>query len=648
MHTSRISLITSKETQKDFWPFLQNLSLNRYHALKELYENEKENPITEVIFIESKILKRGFEKEYKKLSTAPSLIILPEKIKKSSIISIQNIWTYFLTKEMSPKEISQLVQIAATAARKRRRISALREHQSKTSFNQKNPILQLITKLTNACTSAEDYPDLLKAVLTMKESIGFQDASIIFTNNKNDLTALYHAPHEGKIYPFDFQSKIRPSLSLLLKNSPSKIVSTSDEEAKALNEFTKHPWSSCLKLQLSHSNRTKRKETESLAYIFLFRRELVSFTEKELWLLELASGPLLLAFEKVSMLKKIDLASKEWRSTFDGISEPITVIDREFNIVKANKAFANLIEADVKKIKNKKCFSLLANRRSPCVECPAVKENQALRIKGKNKNDLLAWSYSIKLDNNDFRFQFYRNVSKETALTAALVQSEKMAALGKLVGAIAHEINNPLAGILATSQLLLNDSSNTIPQEISNDIMEISAAALRSKKIIDDLLGFTVNQENIKELVDIQDCILTSITFSRSALKNIKLNLNIDNNLPKTLISSSSIQQVLFNLITNASHAMREKGELTISAHYVEHDNTIAIRVFDNGPGIQAETLRHIFDPFYTSKLEGKGTGLGLSIVKNLITKIGGTITATSTPGKGSSFNIHIPVLNLN
>jgi two-component system cell cycle sensor histidine kinase/response regulator CckA len=261
-----------------------------------------------------------------------------------------------------------------------------------------------------------------------------------------------------------------------------------------------------------------------------------------------------------------------------------------------------------------------------------------LAQQGKEKRDLLAWSYGIRTPIESYHFQFYRDVSKETALTGTLIQSEKMAAVGRLVGAIAHEINNPIAGILATSQIILSEPAGINPS-LEDDMKEIRDAAWRSKKIIDDLLGFTESDGRAFEEIDLTDVVRSALTFSKSALGEIKVKNSVSSCFLKT--SSNSLQQVLFNLITNAAQAMNGKGELILKN--TEGLDFITLSVEDTGPGIAPERLKHIFDPFFTSKQEGSGTGLGLSIVKNLAARIGVKISVESTLGVGTKFQLLIP-----
>lgn len=547
----------------------------------------------------------------------------------------------------SAEEIRWQMEHASEIARRKRRLAALRDHHKRSWGQESNPAINLVTNLMRKCTIAEDFPDLLTSVLTLKNVIDFQDCTLATMDFEGNIVGAWHGTAESKD-KFSALSVSSESMAQELVPEEGKVATFSgaEEGARVWNRFAQNPWCFGMVISFSASQAPLKKGVAKDGVLILYRRELLPFVERDAWLFELTSGPLSLALEKIVMLKMIGQASKEWRSTFDGISEPLTVIDSTYQIVKANKAFAALVDQDIKKLKGRRCYTLLANRRSPCVGCPVSAEQppQAgtrLQISGKTKKDLLVWSYGIRTKMESYHFQFYRNVSKETTLASTLIQSEKMAALGRLVGAVAHEINNPLAGILATSQILLQEDEG-LGAGVREDIEEIRSAAWRSKKIIDDLLGFTSPEEQRLEAAEAAEAVKTSLLFCKAALKDVKVTQQIAENLPKVRTSVNGLQQVIFNLLTNAVHAMNGKGAIHISL--TRSRGEVAISIRDEGPGMPPDRLKHIFDPFYTSKQEGRGTGLGLSIVKNLIQKMNARIEVQSTVGRGTEFTIHLPL----
>jgi|GEM_PF-2466291 len=583
--------------------------------------------------------------QIQKLSPAPE-IFLAAGIKVPNLAKVMA--ASLLHVDWKDEEIAWQLEQSVSLYRRKRRLAALRDHRNRSWNIETNPAINLVTNVMRRCSTAEQHPDILSALLTLRAVVDFHDSALITLGENGEVLDAWRHSKEMR----DHIEKIAVSSAPVVENLSAledgkvALFSSADAEHGSWERFTMNPWSFCMAMRFSVAELPRRSRSAKSAVLVLYRRELVPFLERDLWLLELTYGPLALALEKVAMLRAISQASKEWRSTFDGISEPLTVIDRNYTIVKANKAFARLVDQDIKKVKGRRCYSLLANRRQPCVSCPVGMSAQPqagtrILLQGKHKRDLLVWSYGIRTGLDSYHFQFYRNVSKETALASTLIQSEKMAALGKLVGAVAHEINNPLAGILATSQLMLDEAKQgDSDPAFLDDIEEIRSAAWRSKKIIDDLLGFTSEAKELEE-ANVLDAVRASLAFARSALQEVSVKVHTEKAVPRAFVSVNSLQQVLFNLITNAAHAMNGKGALEISI--LSDGDCYRIDVRDSGPGIPQEKLTHIFDPFFTSKQEGMGTGLGLSIVRNLIQKMSARIEVSSTVGKGTEFRIFVP-----
>ncbi len=228
---------------------------------------------------------------------------------------------------------------------------------------------------------------------------------------------------------------------------------------------------------------------------------------------------------------------------------------------------------------------------------------------------------------------------------AKLIQSEKLAALGQLAGGAAHELNNPLSGILGFAQILINEMPDDTPWK--NDLKEIEKSAQRCKKIIASLLGFSRQSKydfkpaNVNEIIDET----LKLCEHQVALANVKIVRNFAQNLSLVSASVSHLEQVFLNIIINAQQAMPKGGNLTINT-YSEEPDSIEISFLDSGIGIEKEYLTHIFEPFFTTKEVGKGTGLGLSVSHGIIQKHQGDIKVESEgKDKGAKFVITLPIL---
>lgn len=224
-----------------------------------------------------------------------------------------------------------------------------------------------------------------------------------------------------------------------------------------------------------------------------------------------------------------------------------------------------------------------------------------------------------------------------------LMQSEKLASIGKLAAGVAHEINNPLGGILMYSHLALEDLPMANPA--CENLQKVIEQAERCKKIVKGLLDFS--RQRKPEITSVQLNELIDETFqlveSQSVLQNIKIEKKLDPLLPSIEGDKSQLQQVLLNLVLNAAGAMAHGGTLNVSSSC--DGDGIEVRCRDTGCGISAENVEKIFEPFFTTKSEKDGTGLGLSISLGIIKNHGGTLTVDSRPGRGTTFKVRLPAV---
>lgn len=223
-----------------------------------------------------------------------------------------------------------------------------------------------------------------------------------------------------------------------------------------------------------------------------------------------------------------------------------------------------------------------------------------------------------------------------------LFRSEKLASLGKLAAGVAHEINNPLTGVLTNASLLLEDIPDGDPKK--EDVQVIVSETIRCREIVKRLLDFARQTKPQKKLTTINDLIENIILLVRNqtSFRNITINKNLDKNIPPIMADMDQIQQVFINLIINASEAMSKGGTLYIETKLSQNNDYIEVKFKDSGPGIPEENKHKIFDPFFTTKEQG--TGLGLSISYGIIERHGGTINFDSKLGEGTTFKIHLPV----
>jgi PAS domain S-box-containing protein len=239
-----------------------------------------------------------------------------------------------------------------------------------------------------------------------------------------------------------------------------------------------------------------------------------------------------------------------------------------------------------------------------------------------------------------------RDVTDERRLAEQMMQQEKLAAVGQLVSGVAHELNNPLAGVMAFAELL--HALPSVDAEAKAAVNTIHREAERAAKIVRHLLTFARQQPAERVETDLNAIVRDALTLRHLAFQtlDIELDLALDPALPVTWADPFQLQQVLLNLIGNAEQALADRAEPRRIVVRTSHGRgTIVFSVSDTGVGIDPERLDRIFNPFYTTKPVGQGTGLGLSISDGIVREHGGRILVESEPGQGATFAVELPVV---
>jgi len=227
-------------------------------------------------------------------------------------------------------------------------------------------------------------------------------------------------------------------------------------------------------------------------------------------------------------------------------------------------------------------------------------------------------------------------------LQAQMIQSEKLVSLGQLAAGAAHEINNPLTGILGYSELLAEEPGLTDKQRALAD--KVAALARRIKALVTNLLSFARRVPAERTLLDVGQVINCSLNLNNLDVrgKNIRIEFDSATSLPQVRGDGNQIMQVFFNLVDNAVDALEEVGGGVLSIRATHEGSNVVIEVSDTGPGIQSPN--HVFDPFFTTKPVGKGTGLGLSICYGIVQEHLGSIECFNRPTGGATFRVTFPV----
>ncbi len=352
-----------------------------------------------------------------------------------------------------------------------------------------------------------------------------------------------------------------------------------------------------------------------------------------------------LDMERAERERLISESQKVWMAVIDGIGDYIFIIDRASKIFRTNNALSrafnqhpkDIIGTDIVELFGKDAAFMLQKMGEDGV--PKTEEQTI-------KNDAyMISSFPLSYDGQQLTIYVMKNLSETRRLKEQLYHSYKLASLGLLISGIAHEINNPIAGIITYTELL---KMKVRDQQIEGGLQKILHGAERCKKVIQNLLTFSRQRTPSKTLESINDIIDRTIELRNYWLRKNNIEVVKEyGEVPFVLVDSQQLQLVILNILMNAEQALEGRdgtnGRWVFATGYDEDSHTITIKISDNGPGIPHTILSRIFDPFFTTKPVGTGTGLGLSIAHGIIAEHGGCIRAESRTGEGTTFVIELP-----
>ncbi|HEX9428557.1 MAG TPA: ATP-binding protein, partial [Candidatus Polarisedimenticolia bacterium] len=394
-----------------------------------------------------------------------------------------------------------------------------------------------------------------------------------------------------------------------------------------------------------------RKGDRELGVLHLRHRTAAAFPEEERRTFALLADRLAIALENAALFSQIEVERREWERTFDAIPDMLSIHDGYGRMLRGNQSLQVRLGGEIRPFLGRDCADLLETVVGKAGGCPHMEALQARRalareIQGeRGVFTLMAIPCFDETGDCLYIIHICREITEEKQIREQLLHNEKMAAVGSLVSGVAHELNNPLAGVTGFAQLLLERS---VDPKLNKTLERIRDEAERAAKIVKNLLTFARKHKPESARISINSILERTLELRAYDMRvnDIKVTAALDPNLPPTLADPNQLQQVFLNVIVNAEHAMKDahaKGQFSVTTSVV--DGKIRITMVDDGPGIKPEVLKQIFDPFFTTKTVGQGTGLGLSICKAIIREHGGTIGAASTVGQGTTFTIDLPVV---
>ncbi len=348
---------------------------------------------------------------------------------------------------------------------------------------------------------------------------------------------------------------------------------------------------------------------------------------------------------------RIKQAAEEWRMTFDSITDWVSIIDRDFKLIRVNKALADALNKTPKELIGGSCYRLIHKTDQHVPDCP----HQRTMDTGKParaeffETDLgiyLEVTTSPVFDKEGEvagTVHIARDITERKQMQEQLMITDRLASIGELASGTAHELNNPLTSVIGFSQLLME---RDIPEDIKEDLSLVHSEAQRAAGIVKNLLAFARKHAPVKQPTQINSVIgdVLKLRAYEQKVSNIQVERRLAAGLPEIMADYFQIQQVFLNIIINAEYFMSEahgKGTLTITSE--KANNAIRVSFVDDGPGVPEEHLPRIFSPFFTTKEVGRGTGLGLSICHGIVAEHGGQIYARNHAGGGATFIVELP-----
>lgn len=356
-----------------------------------------------------------------------------------------------------------------------------------------------------------------------------------------------------------------------------------------------------------------------------FRREEKDFLEQ-------LSQAIALCVERMLQIERNNDLQSQWQSTFNAISDPVCLIDEDYNLRLSNQL------RDKKQshsVVGEKCYSVLFQRTSPCPDCHRG-QSFRLREHGQGAKVFDVFSQSMIIDYQKSYFHLYRDISQQLGLERQLVESAKLAEIGTISSSIAHELNNPLGGMINFIQLLKMDLSKHDP--LRSDIDEMEIAALRCKEIVKNLLSFS-RLSSESELIDVslRDVLHRSIMITELRTRSMGVRIDLESMTKPIMVRGrfNQLAQVFCNVLQNSYESILEKrkqnpsfqGRIHIT-HEQDKKRTV-VKIYDDGMGLTSKEDHHFFDPLFTTKDPEKHSGLGLTLAQQILSEHSADIELT-------------------
>ncbi len=364
--------------------------------------------------------------------------------------------------------------------------------------------------------------------------------------------------------------------------------------------------------------------------------------------------------ERKLLEKSLQISKKEWESTFDAMSDWVSVIDLDHQILRSNRSGEKFLSIPLGEMIGQTCYKLVHGSEEPIPECPLQKmlqthEHETVDLYVQEMNRWLRVSIDPIMDedgNLTKAVHIVRDITEYKEMEAEVLKAKKLESLGTLAGGIAHDFNNLLSVIVGNIELAKDGIKYDL--DVLDNLKEVEKASIRASDLAAQLITFAKGGKPIKKAASIGELVKNAVSASLSG-SGINCEFSIPDDLFPVEIDALQIKQVIRNIVINATEAMNGKGIINVyceNAAVGEKDRLplkagkyVLLSIKDQGIGIAAENLLKIFDPYYSTKDMGadKGQGLGLATCHSIIKKHDGFITAESELAVGTTLFVYLP-----
>ena len=525
--------------------------------------------------------------------------------------------------------------------------------------------LSTLNRVSRAVAANLNIGTLLLTALEGVQSIfGVALAAVYLLNNPRDLLTCFSLQSDDDALSIDHMSPVPAGTGMIGLASEQRTVFyvNENETHGAFMPSTDAPLDYEIKSMIVGG---LFAQSRSLGTLVAWNKKRGSFTDFEADLFRSLANSISRALENAMLFQRLQARQQELiarrnrlQAVIDGILQPIYTVDAAWHLRAVNQNRADELQVQPAAVVGQICYQVFFGREKPCEHCRVRKvlkrqrpQSWSVRWLGEDhlprEWNVSAYSLPKTKTEGAQSVVVWQNRTEERRLESSLMQAGKLAAIGQLAAGVAHEINNPLTVINANAEMLKMMLTGGTDEHEMIDL--IHRAGDRATKVVRNLLNSARQEEYEFTTLEINESLESAIELTSYQIRaaEIKLIEDLRPGLPQVLASNEHLKSVWINLLVNATDALKEmEGERKIEliSQLSPDQRYIQVIVVDNGAGMNAAQLGHIFEPFYTTKDPDKGTGLGLATCYRIVEQHGGQIDVLSEPDEGTTFIVMLPV----